>query len=532
MTSSERTTPDLHSYLSVLYRRKWVILAFAVIVPVVAYLYASRAATVYEATSDVLITRTAQSVTELDDPGFWNPARAAETQVRLARVPAVATLALEAAGIDDRTAPGLLGNSSVVAAKDSDLMTFSVRDTDPEIAILLANEYPKQYIAYRNELETAELRKARLAVEGQMARLERDGQVSSAVYASLVEKQQQLLTAEAVVSSTVKLIRGADGAGQVAPLPMRAATLGLMLGLVLGLGLAFVVETLDPRVRSADEIAELLDLPLLGRLPLQRGRRGKRLPTMLSEPDGHEAEAYRMLRTNLEFVNVDPDGQAIMITSAVGEEGKSTTIANLAIAYARAGKRVVLVDLDLRRPTIDQQFGLPTMPGVTEVLLGRATVEETIRSVSVELGANGRLPPRRRSRRRDADPARLSAPAAGSLEILTAGAIPPNPGELVTSGALDALLERLRVQSDILLIDGPPMLLTGDTLTLSSKVDALIVAARANVFRRPMARELSRLLAASPAAKLGVVVTGTSSEVTQGYYSYYSSRQSERELVG
>ena len=88
------------------------------------------------------------------------------------------------------------------------------------------------------------------------------------------------------------------------------------------------------------------------------------------------------------------------------------------------------------------------------------------------------------------------------------------------------------MQSDILLIDGPPMLLTGDTLTLSSKVDGLIVAARANVFRRPMARELSRLLAASPATKLGVVVTGTSSAVTQGYYSYYSSRQSERELVG
>ena len=115
--------------------------------------------------------------------------------------------------------------------------------------------------------------------------------------------------------------------------------------------------------------------------------------------------------------------------------------------------------------------------------------------------------------------------------MLTAGAIPASPGELVTSGELDVLLERLRAQADVLLIDGPPMLLTGDTLTLSAKVDALIVVAGANVFRRQMARDLVRLLDASPAAKLGVVLTGTSSEFTAGYYSYYSSRQSERELV-
>ena len=394
MTSSERTTQDLHSYLAVLSRRKWVILAFAIIVPVVAFLYSSSEDPVYEATSDVLITRTAQGVTEIDDPGFFNPARAAETQVRLARVPAIAELTLEAAGVDDRTPDDLLENSSVEAATDSDLLTFTVRDGDPDTAVALATEYPKQYIAFRTKLETAELTNARRAVERQITRLEREDQVGSAVYASLVEKQHQLLTAEAVVSSGVKLIRSADLADKVAPLPGRAALLGLVLGLVLGLGLAFVMDALDRRVRSAEEIAELLGLPLLGRLPLARRRRAK-LPTMLIDPDGPDAEAYRMLRTNVEFVNVDPDTRTIMVTSAVGEEGKSTTISNLAVAYARAGKAVVLVDLDLRRPTIDQQFGLRPQPGVTEILLGRATVEQTLQPVQLDPAGSRRAKSRR-----------------------------------------------------------------------------------------------------------------------------------------
>lgn len=507
LSPTDRLPPDLRTYLVVLNRHKWLVLLLAVVIPVVAYVLSSRSAPVYQASSEVLLTRTAQGVTGINDPGIWNPQRAADTQVQLARVPAVAALALEAVGLENRSANGLLASSSVVASSNSDVMTFKVRDGDPETAVLLATEYARQYIRFRNELETAELKKARQALESQIDELRQDGQTGSPVYASLVEKQQQLLTAEAVASSTAKLIRPADGAPRIAPLPKRAAVLGLVLGLALGLGLVFLVEATDTRLRDPDDIAHALGLPLLAQIAGHRRlRRGRRL-AMLDDADGPEGEAYRMLRTNIDLVNLDVDARTIMITSAVEEEGKSTTLANLALVYARAGRRVLLADLDLRRPTLAQHFELANAPGVTEVVAGRIPLEDAVQRIPL----------------RD---------AAGRLDVLTSGAIPGNPGELVASGALDGLIEHMRARADIVLIDGPPMLLTGDTLTLSAKVDALIVTARSKVVRRPMVRELARLLSASPARKLGVVVTGATSQVARGYYGHYASRQRDRELVG
>src|SRR5207248_1374590 len=146
---------------------------------------------------------------------------------------------------------------------------------------------------------------------------------------------------------------------------------------VLGIGLAFLWEALDTRVRSAEEIDERLKLPLLGRLPepAKRLRMENRL-AMVDEPTSAGAEAFRMLRTNVDFANLERGAKTIMVTSAVEGEGKSTTAANLAVAFARSGKRVVLIDLDLRRPFVDKFFTANGHPGVTQVALGMASLEE------------------------------------------------------------------------------------------------------------------------------------------------------------
>ncbi|MGH2883791.1 MAG: CpsD/CapB family tyrosine-protein kinase, partial [Solirubrobacteraceae bacterium] len=236
----------------------------------------------------------------------------------------------------------------------------------------------------------------------------------------------------------------------------------------------------------------------------------------------------RMLRTNVEFAALGKDVQTIMVTSALEKEGKSTTMANLAVALARSGKRVVLVDLDLRRPFIDRFFDLGGHSGVTNIAVGHVSVGEALVPMVLRpvLGANGA----------DASVVTSSGQVkmvangngkhgTGSLSVLATGPIPPDPGEFVGTPQLAAILDELRSQADVILIDAPPLFHVGDGLTLSSKADAVIVVTRMEVMRRPMLTELKRLLDTMPANKLGFVVTGAEAEEDYGYgyggYHYY-----------
>jgi Mrp family chromosome partitioning ATPase len=357
-------------------------------------------------------------------------------------------------------------------------------------------------------------------VQRRIETLEAEGDRGSALYRSLVDKDQQLATMEALRTSNASVVRTAQEATQVQPRPVRNAILGVLLGLGLGVALAFLWEALDTRVRSAEEIGTRLGLPLLGRLPEpgRKLRNNDRL-VMLEEPDGIQAEAFRVLRTNLEFTRMERSARTIMVTSAVEQEGKSTTISNLAVALARGGKRVILVDLDLRRPYVERFFDLDGAWGVTQVALGHVSLDEALTPLSLS-------PPKRPTRRTaDASDPNGNGHGHGALLVLPAGPIPPNPGEFVGSKALDDILTQLRTQADVVLIDAPPLLHVGDALTLSAKVEGLILVARMNVVSKRMLEEVRRLLATSPAEKLGFVVTSADAEQGYGYGSgYYYSR--------
>ncbi len=231
---------------------------------------------------------------------------------------------------------------------------------------------------------------------------------------------------------------------------------------------------------------------------------------MLAKPGSPDAEGFRMLRTNLEFARIGRDIKSVMVTSAVQSEGKSTTVANLAVAFARAGSRVVLVDLDLRRPTLERVFALSPGPGLTDVTLGRATLKDALRLVELPAPTlskgNGQL---------------VNGRSPGRLEVLRSGLLPPDPGEFVTSPRVAELLQGLRDRADIILIDAPPVLQAGDTMSLSSAVDALFLITRMPLVRRQMLDGLKRAMAASPALVLGVVLTGQQGVDRYGYgYGY------------
>jgi polysaccharide biosynthesis transport protein len=510
---------SLRDYLRIVRRRKWIILQVAIVVPAAAAAFSLQQSRLYEASSEVLLSRQNLAAALTDTPDVTlseDAARLVETQANLARVPKVAAAVLADAQLSDRSPQEFLDSSRVSGKANADLLQFAVTDRSPALAVRLASAYARQFTVYRRRLDTAALQTARAELGRRLTALEKSGDRRSALYATLVEKEQQLRTMEALQTANAFVVRSADEARQVQPRPVRNAILGLALGLVLGLGLAFLWEALDTRVRSADEIGEQLGLPLLARIPEppRRLRKQNEL-VMLADPSGIHAEAFRILRTNLEFANLARGARTIMVTSAVETEGKSTTVANLAVAYARAGKRVALVDLDLRRPYLGRLFGLdPGRPGLTDVALGDVELSDAISWVAVSdrlttgTSVNGHGPP------------------VDMLQLLPAGPAPPGAGEFMGTNALADILDRLVERADLVLIDAPPLLHVGDAITLSARIDALVVVTRLNVVRRAMLAEVRRVLHSSPAARLGFVLTGARLEDAYGYgdYSAYYPR--------
>lgn len=515
---TDESGTTIRDYVRVARRRKWIILQAVVLVPAAAIAFSLTQTKLYQATAEVLLSRQnlAAALTGTPDATANLQAdRITETQASLARVPDVARRVLRATGVV-MTPEEFLAASSVSPKQNADLLVFTVTDRVPGRAKTLASAYAQQFTRYRAELDTRALARARIEVETKLGELSRTGDRQSELYRSLVDKQLQLSTLEALQTSNAYTVRRAEETVRVQPKPMRNAVLGLALGLGLGIGLAFLWEALDTRVRSATEIGEWLDLPLLARVPPPPKGFGKenRL-VMLAQPTGTSAEAFRMLRTNLEFACLEgEDVRVILVTSAVELEGKSTTAANLALAEARGGRRVALVDLDLRRPYIDRYFGLMHAEGITNVALGTIPLEQALHRIDLAVGEAA-------MEERAAAAEANGHADRGSLDVLVAGPLPPDPGEFVGTKKLAEILVRLRAAYDLVIVDTPPALRVGDALALSALADGVLVITRLNVVRRPMLRELRRALDTAPAPKLGLAVTGSGDGDTVGYgYGY------------
>jgi tyrosine-protein kinase len=524
---------SLRDYLRVIRRRKWLILTITALFVVGALVRSSQQDPLFSASAEVLLSRTpvVNEITGGTDQTFsQQPDRVVKTEAAVAAVPAVAQRVLRAADVSDMTVRQFLAQSSATAKTDADLLVLTVRAGGAERAALLATEYARQFSEYRKELDTAALRRARVGLEEQIAAIRGSKNVDQSLLTDLQAKAQQLGTAEALATGNTSVIRvpTVDDATKIRPRPVRDAVLAGAIGLLLGIVVAFLRDAVDTRIRSADEIVDRLGVPLLARIPdpprpLQMSDR----LVMLADPNGREAEAFRMLRTNLDFVNVERGARTVMVTSSSQREGKSTSVANLALALARAGKSVILVDLDLRRPYLHQFFDLDSEPGVTNVVLEQASVEDVLSKVWASEApvatpespapASGSRGGRTRQAARGESNGR--APAGSVLEVIPSGTLPPNPGEFVATRGLETLLDRLRERADFVLIDAPPMIGVGDAMTISAKVDGIVLITRMNRLRRPLLFELHRLLETSPAALLGFIVTGARDDDDHYYAS-------------
>jgi Mrp family chromosome partitioning ATPase/capsular polysaccharide biosynthesis protein len=525
MTTTAYTSEGLRHYLDILRKHRMIALVAITFVPLAALLFSVFQAPAYQATAEVLLSgeNIPANLSGVQDPaGDQLTERYVQTQAGLARSPEIVARTLEAATRDDLSIDALLASSSVTAKANSDFLEFNVESNDPTAASQLATEYARQFTRYRLDLDTRPTRRAREQLQRRIRLLRRNGEADTALYSNLLGKEQELATFEALQTSKSYLVREARGAIQVRPRTRRNTVLGFNLGLLLALAVVAIAHALDTRVWTVRELEAKLGLPVLSRVsPSPAGVNGSLVAR--TAPSHAEAEAYRLLRANLDFVNRERDASVIMMTSPDEGEAKSTIVANLAITYAREGKRVILVDLDLRRPALASLLDIPESPGVVEAVLHGRDLSEVLNSVRgddagiARLGvipAGGGPEDILADARGGGVPARARRTARGKPPHARGAALHPVQsmavGEVVASPQLRIFLNGLREQADMVLVDGPALLGTGDAITLGSVVDAIVLVTEVGRLEQETVDNVTRALSMCPAPTLGWVVTGTS----------------------
>ncbi len=505
----------MNDHLSTLSRYKLLIVLVAVAMACAAYLVTSRQAAQYQATSKLLVNQnpvaglpTVSSGSSLNNPDELE--RLTSTQIHLAQIPVVASAALRNARVRTMTAGQLLANVSLSEETNADLVDVTVTAGTPQLAQRLSAAYANAFASYQARLLSAQLSRelsgvqatingARRAAQGGQAEV-----TNSVSFQQLLSLRDDLAAAQAGAPRSSFLASAAQAATKTAPKPFRNTVLALLLGLLLGCALAFLIDARDRRVRSTTEIGEVLGLNLLARVP-RPARRWRARPdspvTMLSDPGSAQAEAIKMLQANLELARLQGPGQAVLFTSAIGQEGKSTTVANLAVSLAQAGRSVVVVDADLRHPSLSRLFDVPDHPGLAELAVGAVSTDRA-RDLLAGVDLNAAVTP---------------PSVRGALRVLPAGRREAQPDRLLSSPALPAVFSALRTDTDWVLIDTPPLTKFYDSLIVSQHVDALVAVARVWFVQRPTLAEFGRLLASAPVLSLGYVATGVGQKDSAKY---------------
>jgi capsular exopolysaccharide synthesis family protein len=508
---------DLRAYLGVL-RRRWKVVAAVVAVAVVLALALSlRQDAQYRAESELLIRQsdTATLVGNTPVVNANDAARRLNNEVRLFESGTLRNAVAEV--YDGPLDPDDVGAS--VTSDTSDVVTAHLTASDPDAAAELVNLYATTFIEVRRQQRTDELLAVGEEIQAKIDDLDRritevrqpltdlEAEVASApgnddliaqrddldaqlapqlaplqsqrsFYESQIEDLE--LSADITRSGGAQVLTVAEAPEDpVSPKPIRDAAIALVLGLVLGIGLAFLIDTLDERIRGVADL-ELVTagLPTLALVPeMEKGHTDTFVATR-DQTKSPQAEAYRSLRTAVKFAGLDRPLKVIQLTSPSQGEGKTTAVANLAVALAQGGDRVAIVCCDLRRPRVQERFDVPLAPGFTDVLAGDASLADALR-------------------RYDAN-----------ILILPAGSPPPNPSELLSSNKAAAVIKALAEEFDVVLVDSPPVLPVTDALVVSRFVDAtLVVVDSRSTARKAVARTL-QMLAQVNAPTLGVVLNG------------------------
>jgi tyrosine-protein kinase len=512
---------ELRDYLGVLRRRKGVIALTVLIVVAAALAYSYLQTPVYEGTAEVLVRpRTSESIVNpnADRTAAADAQRAIDTEIKVLQSRTVKDAVREKL----HRAPSI----SASAAGQTDVISVSARSTNRAQAARDANTYASTYLEVRRNQAVDDFLSAGNEVSAKIVDIQH--QIDALPPAPLqpqladpnvtaqrqsLESQQSYYRQQLDQLQVSAQISGSGG-GQVVtrattpsspvePNTLRNVLIALVLGLVLGVCLAFLREYLDDSIRSKEDLERASGgLPVLGLIPVVSTWKNHKTAYLVTaaKPTSPAAEAYRTLRTSVQFLGLDRPLHTLAVTSPTKAEGKTTTLTNLAVAVAQAGQRVVLLDCDLRRPRIHEFFGLTNDVGFTSVLLGTNPLAEALQPV-------------------DGYPA---------LAVLASGPPPPDPSELLASQRTREVIQALQSRCDLVLIDSPPVLPVTDPLVLSGVVDGeLLVVSTDETTKRGLHRAVE-LLTQVDAPLMGTVLNEVGPERAYAYgyagNAYYQKR--------
>jgi polysaccharide biosynthesis transport protein len=526
---------DLRRYLALAWQWAWLLALAAFLAAGAAFIVSRQMTPVYQASTLILVNE-APGNKAIDMGVIQTSERLARTYTEMITSRPVLEGVIHNMGLG-RTPSELRGKVTVQPLRDTQLIRVQVQDWDPQWAALIANSIVAEF-AYQNlELQRERYAESKASLETQLAQLDRQVEANAAAldalpeeegnghqaerdrldtalvgyrqtYASLLQSYEQVRLAEAQSISTVSQVEAAIAPiTPISPRVMQNTLLAGVVGLMLAVGVVFLVEALDDSLRDPAEITRQLGLPILA-LISKHPTEEEGQPVTVLEPRSPVSEAFRSLRTNIQYASVDKPIRTILVTSPASEEGKTTVAANLAVVLGQGGKRTILLDADLRRPRIHHRLNLPNRHGLVDLFLQNSPV------------LNGQL---------------QRTPQI-NLAALTTGHLPPNPSELLGSSKMGEILTHLLKEADLVVVDSPPVLAVTDAAVLAPKMDAVVLVVKPGETKLASARQAVEQLRRGGANLVGVVLNSVDfkksryfSYTYQAYYYNYKGRYAQDE---
>jgi polysaccharide biosynthesis transport protein len=486
---------DPREFFQLLLRRKWILLACVILIPLATYLVSTRLPKTYEA-SAVLQLQSVGSGQSLPGVGDLSGGSGdTQTNDQVAALIATNGVADQAARVLHEPVGSLRGDVTAQADQDTGFITITAQASTPKRAAKIANAFAEAVRVTRAQQGLARVNDAIATTQAQLKK-----QGKNATNSTLVQQLQGLIAARDALGQNAQVIQPATPPSSAAsPDPLKNALFAFVFALLFAAALVALVDRLDRRLHDPDDLEKLTGSPLLVHIP----------PSAFpgSPPDPGVPVAFQMLRDSLVYFNAELPLDSLIVVSSLKGEGKTTVAANLAIAYARTGKRIIAMDADLRSPELALRLGLESTPGLSTVLVGNATLEEAFREVE---------------------------PFGDKLRVLPGGPPPPNPSELLGSARMAQLFDELVADSDLVIVDTPPLLVVSDSFGLVERASGAIGVARLDETPKDAVRRMADVVATVHTRLLGAVATGALPVAGYGYgygYGYGSTPPSAEPLA-